>query len=253
MALNPSDLLEQALRSDPARPFVTFYDDATGERIELSVVTFANWVAKTANMLVDGVGAVPGQVLRLDLPRHWLTPVWVVAGLATGLVVALEGDPSEADVAVVGPAGIAPALGAGDVVALSLRPMAAAFGPGELPGQVLDYAREVPGYGDRFASSAPAGKVRAGGHDLGFADLAALADQLADRCGLDVAGRLLVSGSNDPLDELLATAVVPLLRAAGVVLVVGADEARTEALAGPERVTARLAGPREAADGASTP
>ena len=46
-------LLDAALRSDPARPLVTFYDDATGERIELSVTTYANWVAKTASLLQD--------------------------------------------------------------------------------------------------------------------------------------------------------------------------------------------------------
>src|SRR5690606_31992912 len=44
-------LLEPILRgSGSARPLITFYDDATGERIELSGVTTANWVAKTANL-----------------------------------------------------------------------------------------------------------------------------------------------------------------------------------------------------------
>jgi hypothetical protein len=38
------ELLEQRLRRDPSTPFVTFYDDATGERTELSVKTYANWV-----------------------------------------------------------------------------------------------------------------------------------------------------------------------------------------------------------------
>ena len=37
----------------PARPLVTFYDDATGERVELSVATYANWVAKTAGLAQD--------------------------------------------------------------------------------------------------------------------------------------------------------------------------------------------------------
>ncbi|NDU76176.1 TIGR03089 family protein, partial [Actinomadura sp. DSM 109109] len=40
---------------DPSRPLVTFYDDAAGERVELSARTFDNWVAKTANFLVDGL------------------------------------------------------------------------------------------------------------------------------------------------------------------------------------------------------
>ncbi|COV98637.1 TIGR03089 family protein [Mycobacterium tuberculosis] len=37
------------LRADPVGPRITYYDDATGERIELSAVTLANWAAKTGN------------------------------------------------------------------------------------------------------------------------------------------------------------------------------------------------------------
>src|SRR5579859_6537412 len=49
-AESPADLLRSLLEADPARPLITFYDDATGERVELSVKTFDNWVAKTANL-----------------------------------------------------------------------------------------------------------------------------------------------------------------------------------------------------------
>ena len=42
-------LLAELLRADAGRPLVTFYDDATGERVELSVATYANWVAKTSS------------------------------------------------------------------------------------------------------------------------------------------------------------------------------------------------------------
>ena len=41
----PSDLLDGAVRRDAAAPLVTHYDDATGERVELSATTLANWVA----------------------------------------------------------------------------------------------------------------------------------------------------------------------------------------------------------------
>ena len=33
-------LLSELLRADAGRPLVTFYDDATGERVELSVATY---------------------------------------------------------------------------------------------------------------------------------------------------------------------------------------------------------------------
>ena len=42
------------------KPFITWYDDHRDERVELSYKTFGNWVAKTANLLVDELGAEPG-------------------------------------------------------------------------------------------------------------------------------------------------------------------------------------------------
>ena len=41
------------LRADAARPFVTYYDEASGERSELSAKSVANWVAKTHHLLGD--------------------------------------------------------------------------------------------------------------------------------------------------------------------------------------------------------
>ena len=46
------------LRADPVGPRITYYDDASGERIELSAVTLANWAAKTGNLLRDELAAV---------------------------------------------------------------------------------------------------------------------------------------------------------------------------------------------------
>ena len=85
--LGPPELLDRALRADPARPLLTFYDDATDERTELSVATFANWVAKTANLLQDDLGAGPGATLSLDLPPHWQAAVWLQSAWMLGLQV----------------------------------------------------------------------------------------------------------------------------------------------------------------------
>ena len=49
-------------RADPSTPDVVFtihYDDASGERTELSTVTLANWAAKTANLLRASVVSPP--------------------------------------------------------------------------------------------------------------------------------------------------------------------------------------------------
>ncbi|NEC50401.1 TIGR03089 family protein, partial [Actinospica acidiphila] len=99
----PADLLSSALAADPGRPLVTFYDDATGERVELSVATFANWVAKTANLLQDELSVEPGDRVTLLLPAHWQTAVWLLACASVGVVADVGGDPSAADVVVSGP------------------------------------------------------------------------------------------------------------------------------------------------------
>src|SRR5690606_17128304 len=41
-----SSVLRGLLGADAGRPLITFYDHAGGERVELSVTTYANWVAK---------------------------------------------------------------------------------------------------------------------------------------------------------------------------------------------------------------
>jgi uncharacterized protein (TIGR03089 family) len=69
------------------RPFLTYYDDTTGERTELSFATFDNWVAKTANLLRDGLGLAPGEVVGLDLPDHWLTVAIAFAAWRAGAEV----------------------------------------------------------------------------------------------------------------------------------------------------------------------
>jgi uncharacterized protein (TIGR03089 family) len=134
--------------ADPGTPFLTFYDDATGERTELSYATTDNWVAKTANLLRDGLDAQPGDAVAVLLPPHWQAVVVTFAAWAAGCRVDDGGD-----VAFVVEDRL-PLAGRREVVALSLRPLAARL-TATYPG-VLDYAEEVPAYGDRFAPAAPA-------------------------------------------------------------------------------------------------
>ena len=82
-----AEILEAERRRDAGRPLVTFYDDATGERVELSVATYANWVAKAASLLVEEHDLERGDTLRVDLPLHWLDPVFLGAAWTAGLVV----------------------------------------------------------------------------------------------------------------------------------------------------------------------
>jgi uncharacterized protein (TIGR03089 family) len=211
-----SALLDLRLRRDAASPLVTFYDDATGERVEVSAATFANWVAKSANLLVDDFGVGPGDVARIALPVHWQSLVVVAACWAAGLVVDLVGslsDPAIAFVAEGGPAEVRTT----DVIALSLRPMGGRLS--EPNTTVTDYAAEVLMHGDRFAGSPTA-------DDLAFPnathrDVVAAAELAAS------SKRLLLAPGADPAlsAPLLTTAyLAPLAGGGSTVLCRHADE-----------------------------
>src|SRR4051794_20297422 len=98
-------LLADLLRTDPGRPLVTFYDDATGERVELSVATYANWVAKTSSLFVEEFDLERGDTVFIDLPTHWLAPIFLGAAWNAGLAVTFDRE-AEADLTVCGPDGL---------------------------------------------------------------------------------------------------------------------------------------------------
>ncbi|KQV75806.1 hypothetical protein ASC61_12745 [Aeromicrobium sp. Root344] len=140
--------LDQLLRTsaDPSQPLVTYYDMATGERVELSTTTTANWVAKTSNFLVDDLDAGPGTRIRVGLPSHWLTTVWILSAWNIGAAVVDH----TADVGLSGPDLVAEEP---HRVAASLRPLGGRFP--QPPDGFLDLGAEVPGHGDHFLALDP--------------------------------------------------------------------------------------------------
>lgn len=237
----PYDLLRAELARDGARPLVTYYDDASGERIELSVTTFDNWVAKTAGLLRDGLSAGPGDRVALLLPAHWQSLVWAAAIWTVGGCLVTRAD--SVAVAVAGPDTLAEA-DAPEIVAMSLRPLGGRFSD-PLPPGALDYALEVPGYPDDLGpdvSPAADGPALDDGVAVRtYAELVESARERAADLGLDRSGRLLV-----PTDDLV-TAVVdsllaPLTVGGSAVLVRHEDPATRDARVAAERVTAVAAG-----------
>ena len=69
---SPEALFDRLLRTDPSVPLLTFYDDSTGERAELSAKSLGNWVAKTHFLLLDALGLSVGEQAAVRLPVHWL-------------------------------------------------------------------------------------------------------------------------------------------------------------------------------------
>ena len=149
-----AEVLAAQLRREPGRPLVTFYDHATDERVELSVTTYANWVAKAAGLLTDGVDLERGMSLRIDLPPHWLSTVFLGAAWTVGLRVTQADDP---DAVVCGPDSLdtwGPRAGAMPVLACSLRPLGTRF-TDPLPDGVLDVGVEIWGQPDGFVAWDP--------------------------------------------------------------------------------------------------
>ncbi|MFI1397287.1 TIGR03089 family protein [Streptomyces sp. NPDC020681] len=229
----PADLLRSALAADPARPLVTFYDDATGERVELSVATFANWVAKTANLLQNDLAAGPGDRLALLLPAHWQSAVWLLACSSVGVTVEVGGDAADADLVVSGPDTLEEARAcSGERVALALRPLGGRFP--QPPAGFADYAVEVPSQGDRFAPYAPvdpaAPALSVEGEELTGLQLVQRGRTDAAELGLVGGSRLLTGHGFDSWEGLSAGLYAPLAAGASVVLCRNLGELSPEGL-----------------------
>lgn len=235
------ELLAAELRREPGRPLVTFYDESTGERVELSVTTYANWVAKAGSMLVDEHGLERGDVLLLDLPAHWLGPVFLGAAWTAGLAVAFPSSDADPSVVVCGPAGLpawADRAAELPVLACSLLPMGVRFADPVPPG-VHDVGLEVWGQPDAFTPYDPPG-----GDDVALVDGSVTQAELfgspaagSPRTATG-GGRLLLT-ANPASPPGVAALTGPLATSGSVVLVTGAGPDRLDAIAEAERVTHR--------------
>ncbi|MGO8768514.1 MAG: TIGR03089 family protein [Mycobacterium sp.] len=200
-------ILDPMLRADPVGPRITYYDDATGERIELSAVTLANWAAKTGNLLRDELGAGPANRVAILLPAHWQTAsvlfgVWwigaeAVLGGPADVALCTAERLEEADRLVAG----------GEVAVLSLDP----FGrpaPG-LPIGVTDYATAVRVHGDQIVPERHPGRALAG---QSVDEILAKCQTSSAARGLTAKDRVLSSASwtraGDLVDGLLSIMAV---------------------------------------------
>lgn len=211
-------------------PRITYYDDTTRERIELSTVTLANWAAKTANMLRDEFGAGPGSTVAVRLPAHWQTAGVLLGIWWAGAEVVLNGEDS-ADVAFCTP-GNEP--DADEVCVLSLD----AFGRPvpNLPLGLTDYSTAVRVHGDRF-SPAGAGPALNG---RSVEEVAAAAQESAAAQGITAEDRVLSSGSWDTPDTLTSDLLAVLIAEASLVQVANPDPAAQERRVVSEKVTRTL-------------
>jgi uncharacterized protein (TIGR03089 family) len=231
-------LLDPMLRADPVGPRITYYDDATGERIELSAATLANWAAKTGNLLRDELGAGPASRVAVLLPAHWQTAAvlfgvwWIGADVLLG---DLAGD--DADIALCTPSRLdeADTTGAAEVAVLSLDP----FGrpAPDLPVGVTDYATAVRVHGDQIIAERHPGPALAG---RSVDEVLAACQESAMARGLTAGERVLSTASWDRPDELIEGLLAVLAVGGSLVQVANPDPASLPRRIATEKVTRTL-------------
>lgn len=189
------------MRRDPARPLLTWYDDATGERVELSVATTANWAAKTANFLVEeDISAV-----RLKPGEHWLAAIVALGAWTAGTAV---GDAGEA----------LPGTPEAFMVEVLPQPDALLAPPPDPEAVALS----LEGRSWTLSSLGDAARHAAIHHDVGSGS------------------RVLSTLPLDTVDGLDAGLLIPLAVDGSVVLVANADASKLDQHAATERVSRRL-------------
>ena len=223
-------LLEPLLAGNRMGPRITYYDDATGERIELSTVTLANWAAKTANLLRDELGAGPGNRIAVLLPPHWQTAAVLLGVWWIGAEVTMSGP---ADIALCTADRLAEAddaVAGGEVAVLSLD----AFGKSvpDLPIGVTDYATAVRVHGDQIVPERFPGPALDG---RSSDEVLAEAHRRAEALGLGSGDRVM-SVTGLPVEDLLAVFAV----GASLVQVTNPDPAALERRRVSEKITRTL-------------
>jgi uncharacterized protein (TIGR03089 family) len=226
-------VLDPLLNRDPVGPRITYYDDATGERIELSTVTLANWAAKTANLLRDELGAGPGSRIAVLLPAHWQTVAVLLGVWYIGAEVVLG--PGEADVALCTADRIDDAdaaVGPGEIAVLSLDP----FGKpvADLPVGMTDYATSVRVHGDQVVAERLPGPAVDG---RSVAELLAVAADSAAAQGFTADDRVLSTARWDGVDELIDNLLAVFAAGASLVQVTNADPAAMDRRRETEKTT----------------
>ncbi|MGI8761083.1 MAG: TIGR03089 family protein [Jatrophihabitantaceae bacterium] len=237
--MSPEQLFADLLAADPGRPFVTYYDELSGERAELSAKSLANWVAKTHHLLVDELGLGAGDTAAIAVPAHWISVPVVLGCLTAGL--ALGTGSAQDAVAFVSPATVPVAAGVPDAYAIAPDSAAAGFGAAP-PAGTQDYVAAVRPQADKW----PGVRFGAGPADACLdgrtrAQVAEFARLRADALGMTARARVLSTRDWAAPGDWIDTLLAPLAVGGSVVYVRNcADPTVLDRRAAQERATVRL-------------
>ncbi|MBM0232241.1 AMP-dependent synthetase [Micromonospora sp. STR1_7] len=229
-------------------PLLSYRDEVTGERVDLTTQQVGAWSARSASLLRDGCGLGPGSRVAVLLPPHWRTAAVLLGAWASGLAVSFRprataglpvlepGCDRPFDAVLVTPERQDDWLE--DVPDAPHRYLVGT-GPGQLadvPLGWLDWSAEVLRHGEvtpDHTAIHPSDPATADGTTYG--QWGALAQEFAAMLDLRAGDRLLVDAAEheQPLKWLLA----PLSVGASVVISANLDPARRDAVVAAERVT----------------
>jgi uncharacterized protein (TIGR03089 family) len=216
---------------------VTFYDERTGERAELSAVSAANWVAKTYFLLTDELGVEAGDLAVVRLPMHYLHLVVLLGAWFAGMTLATNAGPGVRAAFAHRETDLNDLRESEAVFALALQPWGQGY-PADPPDGSTDFVAAVRPQPDAFAQVRPlADAAVAAASGVTRAQLGERAAGRAAELGLGSGGRLLLRDDRTAPGDL-PTWLAPLAVGGSLVLVAGAADAAVERLSAVERVTA---------------
>jgi uncharacterized protein (TIGR03089 family) len=232
------------------RPVLTYYDDATGERVELTVADLGSWAARTAALLRDGCGLAAGDRVAVLLPPHWQTAAVLLGAWSAGIAVTFRpwataglppigaGDDDPLDAVFVSRARSHSWL---ESVPQAPHRFVLGLGPQGAPLDVVpdgwqDYLVEVGRYPDvppAYQAIRPTDPASPDG--TSYQQWATIADGIAATLDLRAGDRLLVNVADheQPVEWLLA----PLAVGASIVLCANLDRSILDARIAAEGVT----------------
>lgn len=216
------ELLSHLLKSDPAAPRLTVYNENTGARLDFSAITLDNWASKVGNMLLEELDLDEDSTIAIDLPISWQAAVIMLGALAADVNVVFGAH--GADAVFTSPDRFSTNRDNGDVVLVSDDPFGRGVveSGGELPRGAIDFGPTVRFYGDQFFNP-----TRTLSEIVGATDATPGA-------------RVLSTGWSDK-DSFMRTVLMPLAVGGSVVVVSGlADTERLDQIAQSEKVTARI-------------
>ncbi|MCW6009808.1 AMP-dependent synthetase [Micromonospora sp. CPCC 205371] len=227
-------------------PLLTYCDDATGERVELSATALAGWAARSARMLHEGCGLGTGSRAAVLLPPHWQTAAVLLGAWSAGVSVSFRlwataglpvsgpGTDEPIDVSFVAPDRVDSWLD--DVPDAPHRFVAGLAADREPPAGYRNFLADVGRYPEAPAGYAPIGHGDAATVDgTSYREWGRVAQELAEIYNLRAGDRLLVDAAEHehPVKWLLA----PLAAGASVVVCAHLDPATVAARAEAEHAT----------------